>query len=128
MTGFNRASREQKGRSVRLKKLGPLMAERPQWGFLSNHTHVLVCLYQDPDMRLSEISARVGLTLRIVQRIVKELAEAQVISIEKVGRRNRYRIDETFPFRHELEAHCNIGQLLRLVSEGRETINRQEKH
>ena len=93
-----------------------IMAERPQWGFLSNHAHVLVCLYSDPDMRLTEISARVGLTLRIVQRIVKELSEEKVISIEKIGRRNRYSINLDYPFRHELEKHCNIGQLLRLVS------------
>ena len=92
------------------------MAERPEWGFLSNHAHVLVCLYSDPTMRLTEISARVGLTLRIVQRIVKELSDEGVISIEKVGRRNRYSINLQYPFRHELEKHCNIGQLLRLVS------------
>ncbi|MDF1813730.1 MAG: hypothetical protein P1V20_16130 [Verrucomicrobiales bacterium] len=99
-----------------LRDIGQVMAERPQWGFLSNHAHVLVCLYSDPDMRLSEISIRVGLTLRIVQRIIKELADEKVITIEKVGRRNRYHIDESYPFRHELEAHCNIGQLMRLVT------------
>ncbi len=92
------------------------MVERPSWGFLSNHAHVLVCLYSDPDMRLAEVSVRVGLTLRIVQRIVKELAEEGVIEIEKVGRRNHYKINLEFPFRHDLEKHCNIGQLLRLVS------------
>jgi transcription initiation factor IIE alpha subunit len=99
-----------------LPSIGSIMAERPQWGFLSNHAHVLVCLYQDPDMRLNEISIRVGLTLRIVQKIVKELTDEKVITIEKVGRRNRYTINLEYPFRHELESHCNIGQLLRLVS------------
>ena len=99
-----------------LPAIGPLHAERPKWGFLSNHAHVLVCLHNDPDMRLSEISARVGLTLRIVQRIVKELSDEGVITIEKVGRRNRYFINLEYPFRHDLEKHCNIGQLLRLVS------------
>lgn len=106
----------QRNKDSGLSDLGPVIAERPQWGFLSNHAHVLVCLYHDPDMRLSEISARVGLTLRIVQKIVRELSDESVIEIEKVGRRNRYRIDESFPFRHELENHCNIGQLLRLVA------------
>ena len=99
-----------------LPEIGPFMAEMPQWGFLSNHAHILVCLYQDPDMRLNEISIRVGLTLRIVQKIVKELADEGVIEIEKNGRRNHYRINDNYPFRHELESHCNIGQLLRLVS------------
>ena len=106
----------EKKKLTNLKDIGPLMAERPKWGFLSNHAHVLVCLYSDPDMRLSEVSARVGLTLRIVQRIIKELADEKVITIEKIGRRNRYHIDDTYPFRHELESHCNIGQLMRLVT------------
>ena len=99
-----------------LSEIGPMMAERPQWGFLSNHAHVLVCLYHDPDMRLSEISVRVGITLRIVQKIIKELSDEGVITIEKSGRRNHYVINESYPFRHELERHCNIGQLLRLVA------------
>ncbi len=99
-----------------LPELLPASTRRPPWGFLSNHSHILVCLYSDPDMRLSEISARVGLTLRIVQRIVRELADEGVITIEKNGRRNRYSINLDYPFRHDLEKHCNIGQLLRLVS------------
>lgn len=92
------------------------MAERPSWGFLSNHCHVLVCLYHDPDMRLSEIAVRVGLTLRIVQRIIRELVDEGVVEIEKVGRRNHYHISLEYPFRHDLEKHCQIGQLLRLIS------------
>ena len=114
MTNTNRLSEE--NTESKLKKLGPIMAERPQWGFLSNHAHVLVCLYQDPDMRLNEISIRVGLTLRIVQKIIKDLTVEGVVSIEKIGRRNHYSINGAYPFRHELESHCNIGQLLRLVS------------
>lgn len=102
--------------SSKLKEIAPLMTQRPKWGFLSNHAHVLVCIYSDSEMRLNEISVRVGLTLRIVQRIVKELSDEGVISVEKIGRRNHYSINEEYPFRHELESHCNIGHLLRLVS------------
>lgn len=116
MKSFTGVLPEERKKLTNLKDIGPVMAERPQWGFLSNHAHVLVCLYSDPDMRLSEISVRVGVTLRIVQRIIKELADEKVITIEKVGRRNRYHIDEKYPFRHELESHCDIGQLMRLVT------------
>ena len=104
------------GQSKKLPDTGPLPVRRPEWGFLSNHSHVLVCLHNDPDMRMSEISVRTGLTLRIVQRIVKELADEGVITIEKAGRRNHYSINHGYPFRHDLERHCKIGQLLRLVS------------
>ena len=68
-----------------LPSIERLLTERPKWGFMSNHTHVLVCLHLDPEMRLSEISYRVGLTLRIVQKIIKELSEEGVIMIEKIA-------------------------------------------
>ena len=112
-TGLHK-EKDERGKS--LPEIGPILTKRPEWGFLSNHSHVLVCLYADPDMKLSEISVRVGLTLRIVQRIIKELSDEGVITIEKIGRRNHYSINLDFPFRHDLESHCNIGQLLRLVS------------
>ena len=43
------------------------------WTFLSNHAHVLVCLASDPDARLRDVAARVGITERAVQKIVGDL-------------------------------------------------------
>jgi DNA-binding MarR family transcriptional regulator len=42
----------------------------PAWTFLTNHAQVLVCIAQDPGIRLREISERVGITERAVHRIV----------------------------------------------------------
>lgn len=93
-----------------------LLTERPKWGFVSNHTHVLVCLHLDPEMRLSEISYRVGLTLRIVQKIIKELSDEKVITIEKIGRRNHYRINLDYRLRHPLVKQHTVGELLEVVT------------
>jgi len=46
------------------------------WTFLTNHTHVLWSIYQEPQIRLRDVAARVGITERMVQKIVAELAEA----------------------------------------------------
>lgn len=86
------------------------------WTFLSNHTHVLVCLTADGEQTLRDVAAKVGLTERGVQRIVAELEQAGVLERDRDGRRNLYRIDAKAPLRHPLEAHCQIGALLQLVT------------
>jgi DNA-binding IclR family transcriptional regulator len=85
------------------------------WTFLSNHAHVLVCLASDPEARLRDVAARVGITERAVQGIVGDLEAAGVILRERQGRRNSYRLNLDAPLRHPLEAHRPIRALLMLV-------------
>lgn len=92
------------------------MAERPGWTFLSNHAHVLVCLARDPEARLRDIAAEVGITERTANAIVSDLEAAGVLSITKVGRRNSYRLDRSARLRHPLESDKTVGDLLDGVS------------
>ena len=89
------------------------------WTFFGNHTHVLVCLTNDGDIKVRDIAAQVGITERAVMRILSELEANGVIAREREGRRNRYQIDESLPLRHPLEHHCTIGDVLRLVNKRR---------
>jgi hypothetical protein len=82
------------------------------WTYLTNHTHVLVCLAADPTLRLRDVAMRVGITERAVQKIVHDLEEVGVLSRYRHGRRNRYSIHVDRPLRHPIEAHCRVGQLL----------------
>ena len=91
------------------------MADPSGWTFLSNHTHVLVCLAANGEQTLREVAAQVGVTERAVQRIVAELEDGGVLERERNGRRNAYRINQDVPLRHALEAHCRVGDLLGLV-------------
>ena len=89
------------------------------WTFLSNHTHVLVCLAAEGNQILREVAQKVGITERAVQRIVADLERAGVLQRERSpldARRNRYRINTDVRLRHPLEAHCRIGALVALVS------------
>jgi len=86
------------------------------WTFLTNHSHTLLCVAGDPDIRLRDIADRVGITERAAQRIVAELEEAGYLSHERVGRRNRYQVHSNLPLRHPLEDHLEIGVLLRILS------------
>jgi DNA-binding IclR family transcriptional regulator len=85
------------------------------WTFLSNHAHVLVCLARDPQLRLRDVAEAVGITERAVQGIVADLVTAGVLVKRRRGRRNEYEIDRAVPLRHPLEAHADVGTLLRLL-------------
>jgi DNA-binding MarR family transcriptional regulator len=85
------------------------------WTFLSNHSHVMICLARDPEMRLRDIAVAVGITERATIRIISELEEAGYVLREKVGRRNRYSIVTEKHLRHPLESHHSIRGILALA-------------
>ncbi len=82
------------------------------WTFFSNHSHVLLCLHKDPDIRLREVATKVGTTERAVQKIVAELEEAGVLKRKRVGRRNHYVIETSANLRHPIESHRSVADLL----------------
>jgi len=82
------------------------------WTFLSNHGHVIVQITMHPEIRLTELAARVGVTERRVREIVSELREAGYLEVTKSGRRNLYRVVEGKPLRHSAESSHNLGELL----------------
>src|SRR3954452_17596836 len=91
------------------------------WTFLTNHAHVLFCIAEDPEVRLRDVAARVGITERAVQRIVTDLEGEEYLTISKEGRRNRYQVNYARPLRHPIERHRTVAALIRLVvSEGGE--------
>lgn len=91
------------------------MAYPGSWTFLSNHSHVLVSLAAEPDIRVRDVAALVGITERAVQRIVTDLVEAGVLIRLREGRRNHYQIEREVSLRHPIEKHCTVGDLLTLI-------------
>jgi len=85
------------------------------WTFLSNHTHVLVCLARDPDTRLRDVAEQVGITERAVFKIVGELESSGVITRMREGRRNHYEIDASTRLRHPLEGDRTVRSLLEFL-------------
>ena len=82
------------------------------WTFLSNHAHVLVLLCEEPDLRMRDISERVGITERAVQRVLHDLVEEGYITAHKNGRRNHYEPLLDAHLRHPLESSVTIRGLL----------------
>jgi len=83
-----------------------------KWTFLSNHTHVLICIVKDSTVRMRDLADEVGITERAIQRIVADLRDAGYLSLERKGRRNHYLVHTERPMRHPVESHCLVSELL----------------
>ena len=91
--------------------------EVPSWTFLTNHAQVLVAISRDPDLRQSDVAYAVGITVGAVQRIVHDLEADGYIELEKVGRRNHYKVIDSKPMRHPLENQHSVGDLLKSLDQ-----------
>jgi DNA-binding IclR family transcriptional regulator len=87
------------------------------WTFLTSHARVLLCIAQDPGIRLREIGDQVGITERAAHRIVGELADAGYLSRERHGRRNRYTINANLTLPDPVARRQRVGDLLALLTE-----------
>lgn len=86
------------------------------WTFLTNHGHVLVCIAQNPDIRISEIADLVGIGERAAHRIVSDLVAERYVIRKKDGRRNTYSVDFSRHLRHPLEATHTIGDVFKILA------------
>jgi len=88
------------------------------WHFLTNHTHVLLCISIDADITVRDLAMRIGITERAVIRIIGDLDDGGYLTRTREGRRNHYTINPDRPLRHELEAHCSAGDLIAMFQAG----------
>src|ERR1700689_1758841 len=86
------------------------------WTLLTGHGHVLVEIARDPEARIRDISATVGLTERTVQAIVADLEAAGYLTRTRTGRRTRYTVNHDSLFRHSAQEGLRIGPFLALLS------------
>jgi MarR family len=91
---------------------------RPSWVFLSNHGYLLLCIAQDPSVRISELADRVGIGERAAQKIVGDLVADGYITRTRDGRRNRYTINREAQLRHPLLGDRQIGPLVDALMDG----------
>jgi len=88
----------------------------PTWSFLTRHAAVLLCIAQDPGIRLREIGETIGITERAAHRIVGELADAGYITRERIGRRNKYEIQTHVRLPDPLARGKAVGDLLAILA------------
>jgi hypothetical protein len=86
------------------------------WSFLTNHARVLRRLAHDPDARLRDIAASLGITERSTYGIVTGLTAAGYVVKQKDGRRNRYQIQAHLPLPEPASQEPAIGDVLALLA------------
>jgi len=95
----------------------PPIPLRPTWTFLTNHGHVLLAVAADPDARVNDIAAKVGITPRATLQILKDLDDGGYVHRSRDGRRTRYAIEPHQHFRHPATATREIDGLIGLFAD-----------
>ncbi len=82
------------------------------WSLLTNHANVLLCITEEPDIRLRDLAARVNISERAVKRIVADLEKGGYLARERHGRRNHYEVNAAATLRGPVAQGLQLGALL----------------
>lgn len=93
------------------------MAEPRTWAFVTSHGLMLVELARTPDATVRELADRAGLTERQAHRVLGDLVVGGYVERERVGRRNRYHVNDAAPMRHPSLSSHRIGEILHVLAE-----------
>ena len=99
------------------------MTARADWQFLTNHGLALLCIADDPGVRLRDIADRVGITERAAHRIVGALVDSGYVTRERTGRRNTYEVRTDLTLDLPIERDVQLGDLLRAVADPEHTAS-----
>jgi DNA-binding IclR family transcriptional regulator len=86
-----------------------------RWTLLTPHALVLLCIARDPETRVREIAEAVGISERGAHQIVSDLVQAGYIRRSRVGRRNRYAIEEKMTLKHGILRHRRVASIVALL-------------
>src|SRR4051812_45661699 len=86
-----------------------------RWSLLTAHAEVLLCIARDPDTRVREIAAAVGISERGAHQIVADLVDAGYVRRARVGRRNRYAIETKTTLKHTPVRHRRVASIIALL-------------
>ncbi len=89
----------------------------PNWSFLTNDAQGLLCVADDPGIRLRDIAERVGITERAAHSIVVELEASGYVRRRREGRRNRYTIEAQRRLPDALANGQRVGDLLAVLAQ-----------
>lgn len=82
---------------------------------MTSHGRALLCIARDPGVRLRDIATTLGVTERTAYGIVVDLTEAGYVVKDKLGRRNRYRVQAHLPLRGAIDLEQPVGRVLELL-------------
>ena len=89
---------------------------RRTWAFVTSHGAMLIEVARTPDATVRELADRAGLTERQAHRVLGDLVDGGYVERERIGRRNRYRVNAGAPMRHPSLSSHRIGELLEVLT------------
>ncbi len=87
----------------------------PRFAFLTNHGLGLLCIAEDPRVRMREIADRLRITERAAQRIVSDLISAGYVDRIREGRRNTYTVRGDLPIVLPTQRDIDLNALLAVL-------------
>jgi DNA-binding MarR family transcriptional regulator len=85
------------------------------FAFLTNHGLVLLCIAEDPRVRMRDIAATIQITERAAQRIVADLIDAGYVDRARDGRRNSYTVRGELPIALPNQRDIDLSSLLTVL-------------
>jgi hypothetical protein len=85
------------------------------FSFLTNHGAVLLCIAEDPQVRMRDIASTVDITERAAQRIVADLIDAGYVDRSRTGRRNSYTVRTDLPVALPAQRDVDLQSLLTVL-------------
>jgi DNA-binding MarR family transcriptional regulator len=82
------------------------------WTILTSHGMVLIYLAGNSGSTVRELSDSLDITERQIARIIRDLLESGVMTVQRDGQRNSYTIDRTAPLRRPGFAHLTLGEVM----------------
>ena len=89
---------------------------------LSNYGLVLIHVAANPDSTLRGISDAVGISERAITDILRAMEEERLISTEKRGRSNHYRVDFRVIMKLPVGGPFTLRELIRVLSDIRRPL------
>lgn len=90
------------------KNSGENSDAKQSWTYLTNYSHVVVCLLIDPQIRVKDVASKVGISERAAHHILSDLEHSNVVIKLRKGRRNLYKVHTASHLRHPLENKCTL--------------------
>ena len=84
----------------------------PEWTFITKHAVALSLISKRPRITTLELGAAMGLTERVVRKLIADLYATGYIGKKREGRGIRYRVNPDLPLRQDTHLEVAIGDFL----------------
>jgi len=99
----------------------------PPFSLLTNHGLALLCIAEDPHLRMRDIATRVEITERAAQRIVADLVEAGYVDRRRIGRRNEYAVKLDLPIALPTNGDVDLNTLFGVLLPSAPSAKRRDR-